>query len=372
MTEERPRDEQGSRTLLDQLAESSADIIWMFTHDWGELLFVNSAYEDVWGRPVDDLEADSADFLRGIHPDDRPRVRDAMARLTAGEFVELEYRVNVDEGFGRWVWVQGRPVYDDAGEVVSVAGFARDVTERKRHEEELRRQNERLDEFAQVVSHDLRNPLSVAGGRLALAAEECDSEHLDAVEAALHRMDDIVEATLTLARHGRTVTDPTSVAVPGLLEDCWEMVDTGGAELVVDGEFDLEGDPVQLRHLFENLFRNALDHAGSEPTVRVGPLAAGSGFYVGDDGPGIPVAERDAVFDPGYSNGPEGTGLGLTIVRRIAGAHGWTVRVTDADEGGARLEFDTVPPAGAVGDGDGRRAHDDRDDEDPLTRAGSR
>jgi len=347
MTEERPGNRDGRR-LLDQLAESSADIIWMFTADWRELVFVNRAYEDIWGRSVEALEADAADFLEGVHPEDRPRVRDAMARLTAGEVVELEYRVDEGAGYGRWVWVQGRPVLDDEGEVVRVAGFARDVTERKQREEKLRRQNDRLDEFARVVSHELRNPLSVAVARLELASEECESEHLVAVAEALRRMDDIVEATLTLARQGRVVTHPEPVAVRELLEECWRMVDTADATLGLDAPFDLEGDPGQLRHLFENLFRNATTHANAPdretgPTVRVGPLDRAPGFYVEDDGSGVPAREREAVFDPGYSTAERGTGLGLPTVRRVAEAHGWSTRLTEGRDGGARFEFRTVP-----------------------------
>ena len=338
----RERTASDAARLLDQLAESSADIIWMFTRDWDELVFVNSAYEGIWGRSVEALEADSGDFLRGIHRGDRDRVRAAMERLSAGEFVELEYRVNESEEFGRWVWVQGRPVYDPDGDIVGVAGFARDVTDRKRREDELRRQNDRLDEFARVVSHDLRNPLSVASGRLTLAAEACETEHIGAAAEALERMADIVDATLTLARQGRTVTDPERVAVADLVEGCWRMVQTGDARLSVADEFDVDGDPSQLRHLFENLFRNAVEHGstGSQraeraddsvehgstgsrsqadhavtdaapdragPTVRVGPLE--DGFYVEDDGPGIPAGEQEAVFDAGYTTDREGSGL---------------------------------------------------------------
>lgn len=76
-------------------------------------------------------------------------------------------------------------------------------------------------------------------------------------------------------------------------------------------------------------------------TVRVGRLDGGDGFFVDDDGCGIPEADRGEVFEPGVSTNPEGTGLGLGIVRTIARAHGWTVSVTESESGGARFEVRT-------------------------------
>jgi signal transduction histidine kinase len=82
---------------------------------------------------------------------------------------------------------------------------------------------------------------------------------------------------------------------------------------------------------------DAVEHAGQAVTVTVGDLE--NGFYIEDDGPGIPKAEREAVFDPGHSTSEEGTGFGLAIVREIANAHGWSVRVTGGAAGGARFEL---------------------------------
>ena len=95
-----------------------------------------------------------------------------------------------------------------------------------------------------------------------------------------------------------------------------------------------------MRQVLENLFRNAIEHGGPEVTVRVGRDE--SRLYVADDGPGVPAADRDRVFEPGVTNSPDGTGFGLAIVRRIAQAHGWEVRLTETTHGGTRIEFDGV------------------------------
>jgi signal transduction histidine kinase len=95
--------------------------------------------------------------------------------------------------------------------------------------------------------------------------------------------------------------------------------------------------------LFENLFRNCVEHGvddASGLSVTVGPLP--DGFYVADDGVGVPEAERDHVVEFGYTTTDDGTGIGLGIVEDVATAHGWTVTVTESEDGGARFEFRNV------------------------------
>jgi PAS domain S-box-containing protein len=327
------------RRMLAQLFESTSDVLWMFSADWEDVVFINGAYEEVWGRPTEALDSEGTDFLRGIHPDDREAVRTAMERISDGEPTEMEFRVNPREGYRRWVWTRGRPIRDEDGETIRVAGVTRDVTERKRYEEELRRQNERLDEFASIVSHDLRSPLSVTQGRVSLAREDCDcDEHLDPIADAVERMASIVDDTLVLARQGRAVDDLEWVDVGPLAEECWRMVGAADAGIEVVEPFRLHADPDRLRHALENLLGNAVVHAGEGVSIRVGPLGE-AGFYVEDDGPGIPAEERERAFEPGYSTTEDGTGFGLAIVRRVADAHGWDVAVTEGDDGGARFEF---------------------------------
>ncbi len=212
--------------------------------------------------------------------------------------------------------------------------------DRHRYERTLERKNERLEKFASVISHDLRNPLHVAQARLEFARETGADEHFEPVARAHDRMDAIIEDTLTLAREGELVSDVSPISLDAVATDCWETVATDGATLAVSGDAELRADPDKLRHILENLFRNAVEHGsdGSEPvTVTIGPTA--DGFYVADDGVGIPPEERERVFEQGHSNG-DGTGFGLAIVETIAEAHGWSVAVTESEAGGARFEFE--------------------------------
>jgi signal transduction histidine kinase/PAS domain-containing protein len=290
--------------------------------------------------------------------------------------------------------------------------------EMREHREALEERNERLENFASIVSHDLRTPLTTATGYLALARQDmADPDgYLERVADSHERMDSLVEDLLALARQGQVVDDPEPVPLEEVALNAWQ---TAGH---VDAEFDLQEFPSEIvadrervRTLLENLLGNAVEHGstssrqsedavaheatGSRPeaddaggmvTVRVGPVstAAGDGadeaegtsgevetsggetetasavddgattdtgeaiadgdgavgFYVEDDGPGIPPGERDEVLEQGYS-GDTGTGLGLAIVDRIADAHGWAVTITDGIDGGARFEFTGVEPA---------------------------
>ena len=202
---------------------------------------------------------------------------------------------------------------------------------------EAKRQSARFEEFASVVSHDLRNPLSVAQGRLQVAITSGDSEHLEAADAALARMDELIEETLSVARSGTQVEDPYEVPLAELASDAWTVVDTTEATTEIVGTRTLLVDPIRTKQLFENLYRNAIEHGRGDVHIRVGPCDGG--FFVADDGPGIPEAERDTVLEQGYSTAEDGSGLGLAIVRAIADAHGWQITITESEAGGARFEF---------------------------------
>lgn len=212
----------------------------------------------------------------------------------------------------------------------------------RRRKQETEQERDRLEEFASIVSHDLRNPLAVAQGHLDLLREEYESPHTEEVSSALDRMDSIIEDTLTLARAGQTVGETAPVDLSTLANGCWRTVETTDATLTIVDTVRIHADEDRLRHLFENLFRNAIDHGGEETTIRVGCLEDAAGFYVEDDGPGIPDDKREQVFESGYSGSSEGTGFGLSIVRKITIAHGWEIIVTDSETGGARFEITDV------------------------------
>ncbi|WP_336325221.1 sensor histidine kinase [Halovenus sp. HT40] len=225
----------------------------------------------------------------------------------------------------------------------------REITDRKQYEQQL-------EQIASTISHDLRNPLSVATGNVELAAETGDVERLDTARNSLERMDRIITDVLELSREGTRVMNREEIVVDELVEKAWETTETTAAELVIETNGEgIDADPERLQRLFENLFRNAVEHGSTNPdshtrqdaiehggedvTVWVG---FDDGMFVEDNGPGIPAENRDAVFEHGYTDSDGNTGFGLDIVESIATAHGWSVSVEEGREGGAKFVFGGV------------------------------
>jgi signal transduction histidine kinase len=207
-------------------------------------------------------------------------------------------------------------------------------------ERRLRQQNQQLEQFASVVSHDLRNPLNVAQARVELLQEESDSEHIEPIDRSLIRMEELIEDLLSLAQQGDQVREFVATDLASLSDSCWANVATADATLQDETTHTLRADPTRVQQLLENLFRNAVEHGGDDVSVTVGDLD--NGFYIEDDGPGISEQDQDEIFTMGYSTDTDGTGFGLSIVNQVVGAHGWTIRVTDGTEGGARFEITDV------------------------------
>ncbi|MDB2224969.1 ATP-binding protein [Halorubrum ezzemoulense] len=218
---------------------------------------------------------------------------------------------------------------------------------------EAERQRDRFEEFVQGVSHDLRSPLNVAQGRLAMAQAEGGGEHVDDAASAVDRTLELLSDLLTLAEQGERPEDLDPVELAALADECWANVATGDATLTVDTDRRILADSGRLKRLLENLFRNSVEHAGDDVVVVIGDISpmytttrAGAvlpaGFFVADDGPGISPEARGRVFEVGYTTGANGTGFGLNIVSEVARAHGWEVTVSEGARGGARFDVTGV------------------------------
>jgi len=266
----------------------------------------------------------------------RRRVAAVREAIDEGEPVETE-----DSFGGRHYQNQFVPV--ESHRVQSTVQLvSRDITDRVERERELERQNERLEEFASVVSHDLRNPLNVAASALELLdVEDDDTELVGKIDRSLGRMEQIIEEVLTLAKEGRAVDELEPVSVEQLTRDAWADVETGNSELAVTADMEMSADPMRVRDLLANLFRNAVEHNDAPVTVTVDTTE--DGLYVADDGTGVP--DDADVFEMGHSTDEDGTGLGLAIVAQIADAHGWDIELTESERGGARFELRGLRPS---------------------------
>lgn len=212
--------------------------------------------------------------------------------------------------------------------------------QRRETTERLQAKNKQLEQFASIVSHDLRNPLNVASLRLNLAMEESESEHLREVKNAHERMEELIEDLLSLALEGEAVSETEPVEISEVVEHCRQTVDTRSGTIEMCDSRTVKADRGRLQQLVENLIRNAVDHGGDDVTISVGVLE--SGFYIEDDGAGIELEDHQTVFEPGFSTVDDGTGFGLSIVKQVADAHGWGLAVTEGSAGGARFEVTGV------------------------------
>ena len=326
---------------LHELAENTNDVLWIFSADWTEVEYINSRYETMFGQSIEQLYDNPDSFLAATHPDDVADLTQAMQRCSAGYTQELTYRIQADDDDWRWVESHAEPIIEN-DTVVRIAGFTHDITERKQRELELRAKNERLERFASIVSHDLRNPLSVADGYLAMARDEADSDHLETVADALDRMETLISEILVLAKEGQEVTDIGSVVLDTVVRSSWNNIDQQAATLETEMNVRIEADRIRLGQVFENLFRNAIEHGGADVTITVGLLDDNAGFYVENDGEPIPEDKRDQIFETGFTTNKRGTGFGLAIIERIVDAHGWGIHATDGPDGGARFEITGV------------------------------
>lgn len=226
-------------------------------------------------------------------------------------------------------------------------GILRDVSEQKHQREQLRAQNEQLEEIVSFISHDMRTPLTTAQAGIELASDSHAAEDFERVESALQRIEEMIDELRTLAETGITVNETCEVDIHQLATRAWQTLSREPDNLDIE-PFAIEADPERTKSFVENLLRNAVEHTEPGVTVRVGQLqpvgpdGENQGFYVEDTGPGIPESERNQIFTPGYTTAEGGSGFGLSIVRRVAEGHDWDVTVTESAEGGARFEVRNV------------------------------
>jgi PAS domain S-box-containing protein len=355
VTDRREREEtlERNRDILRHTERLATVGGWEADIETGEISWTQGTYAIHNLDPAGEFEPSIETGLELYHPDDRATVQQAVEKCrTQGKAYKVDVRLVTAEDEQKWVRTTGEPVHND-DEIVKIRGAICDITQHVEDRQKLQRQNEQLDEFASVVSHDLRNPLSVAEGYLEFLREDCESGRIDKIDSALARMDELIEDLLTLARAGEQIGSVESVNLAELSQNCWQNVETTDATIHLDISttqgITLKADSNRLAQLLENLMRNAIEHARTQGknktededvTITVGELA--DGFYVADDGNGIPESEQDDVFEAGYTTTEQGTGFGLSIVKQVVEAHGWEISITESAEGGARFEVTHV------------------------------
>jgi len=324
--------------LLADVLNALDDLLFFFDED-GTLEFWNERVEVVTGyTPAELSELTPIDF---VHEGDRDAMNDYV--WTTRETGQARVEVQLQRESGETVPYEfiSRRVLNDHGDVIGRIGLGRDITERKQYERQIERHNERLEHFAEILSHDLRNPLSVAEGHLTLLNETGDEMHYETAKTALDRMNSLINDILELAQSGELISsgEYEAIELQAVAENAWSMIQQEEATLEVTSTRTVEADASRLQQILENLYRNAIEHGDEDVSVRTGLLSREDGIFVADDGPGIPESERESVFEPGHSTKTDGTGYGLATVKQLVEAHDWEIQITESDSGGARFEI---------------------------------
>jgi len=203
--------------------------------------------------------------------------------------------------------------------------------------------DERIEELASVVSHDLQNPLTIARGYLERARRDGDEQYFEHVDEALAEIGEISDGVVAMARLGKRIERFDPVDVESLVRACWGELEPSDAALVVEDVDPVAGEYNRLFELFERLLDNAVRHGSTDDgpvTVTVG--ATETGLFVADDGPGVPEDHREHAFEAGYSTEQGQPGLGLSTARAVAEAHGWRLSLDESEDGGLRVDLDGV------------------------------
>jgi PAS domain S-box-containing protein len=354
--------------LYRTLAEQAPEVVWN-TDATGRATFLNHAWYDlVGGEPGDWL---GFEWVKRVHPDDVPEMQRnwEQSRTTLQPYVGTR-RILAKDGSYHTMSYRGSAVLGEGGAVTSWVGIDADITGLKAIEEALRGSNQELEAFSYSVSHDLRAPLgAIAGFSKALAlkleanADERVRHYLARIEAGVGKMEQLIDALLSLAKVARAQLHWTEVDLGALARETLEELriqqPDRRVEVAVHDGLVVHGDPRMLRVMLQNLLGNAWkftahnDHA----RIEVGRLDEGGAFFVRDNGVGFDMAYAGKLFVAFQRLHTEkefpGTGIGLATVRRIVARHQGKVWAESVLGEGTTFYFtlsEIAPPSWLAGD----------------------
>ncbi len=307
--------------------------------------YVSPACEVVTGHSPEEFYSDPWLLLRHVHPEDRPLIENCVER--AEDFCNrpLRFRLFHPDGSLHWTEQVNVPVYDETGRMVALEGICRDITERQEVEATLQGMNRRMNLLARLTRHDILNQLTVLLGSLELAGS---AENATELAWFLSRSREAAWAIQRLTEFTRDYQEigqgaPGWVSLTALIQRAADSFAGGGVTIGVPDEgWEIRADPL-IEQVFYNLIENALRHGGTVGRVRFSVEAQPAGGAVivcEDDGEGVPVNEKERIFERGHGRN---TGLGLYLSREILATTGMTITESGRPGIGARFEI-RVPP----------------------------
>jgi len=359
--EERRRAEESLRRSERQystLVENSLTGIYIDQDE--TIVFANQRFADIYGYRREEILGRSTWDL--VYPEDLARLREIRARRLRGEDAPGEYEARGVSRGGEILWIKRRNTLIEYKGRPAVLGNIVDITERKRAEEDLSKTNDELKSFVHVVTHDLKNPIIAIQGFSARllrkyrgVLQEKGTGYIQQIQISARRMDLLVADLLTLSMAGRLAPSLSEVPMEEVVREAAaglrHLFAESGVRWVLDGPLPtVRCDRERVYQVVENLLTNAVKfRAGhGSPLVRVGCRETGQEFEfsVCDNGIGLDPEYREKVFEMFFRirQAPDvgGSGLGLSIVRRIVQSHGGRVWVESEPGKGACFRF-TLP-----------------------------
>lgn len=279
--------------------------------------------------------------IRDIFPQSQTeQINKSLSSVNKGNHVRFNIEAKTNQNESLELEIKISPLYNDINEIIGIVGMARDVTEENEYKRKLKKKNNKLDKFAKIISHDIRNPTSIAKGNLNLHINNHGStDELDTTLKSIHRIENILEDVLYITKSNTDELNKQNITLKSIANECWKNLNVKNSELKINTDKIISQNKKLSSRLFENLFKNSIEHSGDNVRITIGGTK--NGFYVEDNGTGIPKNKRGKIFNQNYSTSETGEGLGLSIVEHVCDVHGWTISITESKTGGARFEIDT-------------------------------
>lgn len=356
-----------SENRFRQMAENIRSVFYLALPDLSRILYVNPAYEKVWGLSCDSLRADADSRFAAVHPEDARRVRSILdANIGQGGTYAAEYRIQRPDGEIRWIWDRVVELKNEAGEIYRAVGIAEDITDRKSAEVERLRllQREQLararaedavrsrDDFLAIAAHELKTPVAtmqihldglmqaVLHGTLASLPAEKQRKMIEIAGRQIERLTHLIQLLLDVTRleQGRLQIEPNQADLAQIVQASVDRhepaLKEAGLELTLDLPAPVVGhwDAHRLEQVVDNLLSNAMKYGQGHPVaIRVFARDGAGVLEVSDRGRGIPPEIQQRIFEKfdrgDLPAGFAGLGMGLYIAREIVAAHGGTIAV---------------------------------------------
>lgn len=352
-----------------RLSENARDMIFRISLPEGNYEYVSPAARTLTGYSIDEFYSEILFFKKFVDPQYRNLIMDMIANSIKGEISPvIEYQIISKTGVYHWVSQRNVLVFDQSGKPVALEGMVTDITEQKRAIEdrerlirELEKKNADLERFTYTISHELKTPLITIKGFLGYIEEEAakgdiSQMHQDILRiiSATETMQRLLNDLIELSQVGQFSSIQEEIKTVELVKKAAEMF----AEQIIEGKInltisenmpDVKGFYHELLELFHNLIENAIKFMGSQPRpeIRIGSdtLNGETFFFVSDNGIGIDPRYRERIFGLFNKLSPltEGTGFGLTLVKRIIDLHGGWIRVESQGSGQGTTFYFRLP-----------------------------